>query len=402
MTATSPTTAPLRGPQPTPIAWLQKNLFNSWFNSILTLVLGGILAWALINLVTWALTDARWEVIPANLPLYFVGRYPSDQYWRLWIALGLISALAGLSWGVLARNVSFLFTRGALIILGVLAVIGVLMPTPPLYRFLTVSLILICAVTAWLGRSLARQLPNLGQWLSLGWIASFFVVLWLISGGLGLPPVSTNAWTGLLLTLLLSVVSTVLSFPLGVILALGRQSSLPVVRWLSTIYIELVRGVPLLAILFMGQVMIPLFLPEGARPDRVVRAIAALTLFTAAYLAENVRGGLQAIPRGQVEAARSLGLNTPLTMGFIVLPQALKIAIPAIVGQFISLFQDTTLVSIVGLLELLGISRAIISTPPFIGLTRETYLFIGLLYWVLCYSMSIGSRKIEEKLHTGH
>jgi general L-amino acid transport system permease protein len=401
MTVTSPTTAPLAG-TPSPIAWLQKNLFNSWFNSLLTLVLGGILAWALVGLVTWALTDAQWRVIPANLPLYFAGRYPANEYWRLWAIMGLISALAGLSWGILARNVSFLFTRGALITLGVLAVVGVLTPTPPLYRLLIVGLVLICAMTAWLGRNLARQLPNLGQWISLAWVLSFFVVLWLLSGGLGLSPVSTNVWGGLLLTLILSVVSIVLSFPLGVILALGRQSSLPVIRWLSTAYIELIRGVPLLAILFMGQVMIPLFLPEGVRPDRVIRAIAALTLFTAAYLAENVRGGLQAIPRGQVEAARSLGFNAPLTMGFIVLPQALKIAIPAIVGQFISLFQDTTLVSIVGLLELLGISRSIISNPQFLGLTRETYLFIGLLYWVLCYAMSIGSRKIEEKLHTGH
>ncbi|MBD2257889.1 amino acid ABC transporter permease [Pseudanabaena sp. FACHB-2040] len=402
MTATSPSTAPPLGNQSTPIVWLQKNLFNSWFNSILTLVLGGILAWALFNLVSWAFTEALWEVIPANLPLYFAGRYPASEYWRLWLILGLISALAGLSWGVLARNVSFLFTRGSLIVLGVLAVIGVLTPTPPVYRLLIVGLIVICAGTAWLGRELARRLPNMAQWVSLAWALSFFVVLWLLAGGLGLDQVSANNWGGLLLTLILSVVSIVLSFPLGVILALGRQSSLPVVRWLSTIYIELVRGVPLIAILFMGQVMIPLFLPEGARPDRVLRAIVGLTLFTAAYLAESVRGGLQAIPRGQVEAARSLGLNAPLTMGFIVLPQALKIAIPAIVGQFISLFQDTTLVSIVGLLELLGISRSIISNPEFLGRHVEVYLFIGVIYWVLCYAMSIGSRKIEEKLHTGH
>ncbi|MBD0266654.1 MAG: amino acid ABC transporter permease [Cyanobacteria bacterium Co-bin8] len=402
MTATSPSTAPPLGNQSTPIVWLQKNLFNSWFNSILTLVLGGILAWALINLMSWAFTEALWEVIPANLPLYFAGRYPASEYWRLWLILGLISALAGLSWGILARNVSFLFTRGSLIVLGVLAVIGVLTPTPPLYRLLIVGLILICAGTAWLGRELARRLPNMAQWVSLAWALSFFVVLWLLAGGLGLDQVSANNWGGLLLTLILSVVSTVLSFPLGVILALGRQSSLPVVRWLSTIYIELIRGVPLIAILFMGQVMIPLFLPEGARPDRVLRAIVGLTLFTAAYLAENVRGGLQAIPRGQVEAARSLGLNAPLTMGFIVLPQALKVSIPAIVGQFISLFQDTTLVSIVGLLELLGISRSVISNPEFLGRHVEVYLFIGVIYWVLCYAMSIGSRKIEEKLHTGH
>lgn len=203
-----------------------------------------------------------------------------------------------------------------------------------------------------------------------------------------------------MLTLFMSVISIVLSFPFGVILALGRQSMLPVIRWLSTIYIELIRGVPLISILFMGQVMIPLFLPEGMRPDRVLRAIVGLTLFTAAYLAENVRAGLQAVPRGQLEAARSLGLNAPLTLSLIVLPQAIKIAIPAIVGQFISLFQDTTLVSIVGLLELLGISRSILANPEFLGRYGEVYLFIGLIYWFFCYAMSVGSRKLEEKLNT--
>jgi general L-amino acid transport system permease protein len=214
--------------------------------------------------------------------------------------------------------------------------------------------------------------------------------------------VATSLWGGLLLTIFMAVVSIFLCFPLGVLLALGRQSSLPVIRWLSVLYIELVRGIPLIAILFIGQNMIPLFLPQGVRPDNILRAIIGLTVFSAAYLAENVRGGLQAIPRGQTEAANALGLNPMLTTGLIVLPQALKISIPAIVGQFISLLQDTTLLSIVGIIDLLGITRAILANPQFIGRYWEAYIFIGAIYWVLCYGMSLGSRRLEESLNTGH
>jgi general L-amino acid transport system permease protein len=261
-------------------------------------------------------------------------------------------------------------------------------------------MVALVAIAAAAGRQVGRKLPGIGKWVSLAWFLSYFVALWLIGGGLGLTRVSTNDWGGLVLTLFTAVSGIALCFPLGLLLALGRRSALPVVRWLSTAYIELVRGVPLVALLFMGQVMIPLFLPLGSRPDRILRAIIALALFSAAYLAENVRAGLQAVPRGQSEAAMSLGLNTPTTLGLIVLPQALKIAIPAIVGQFISLFQDTTLLSIVGLAELLGIGKSILANPAYLGRYAEVYLFLAVIYWLFCYAMSLGSRKIEEKLNT--
>jgi general L-amino acid transport system permease protein len=251
------------------------------------------------------------------------------------------------------------------------------------------------------GQQAGKNVPELGRWLSFAWFLSFFIVLWLLTGGFVLREISTNDWGGLLLTLFMAIISIILSFPIGVLLALGRQSSLPVVRWFSILYIELVRGVPLISILFMGQVMIPLFLPEGVRPDRVLRAIVGLTLFSSAYLAENVRGGLQSIPRGQTEAANALGLSIPLVLGLIILPQALKISIPAIVGQFISLFQDTTLLSIVGVVELLGISNSIRSNPQFLGTYAEVYLFIGVIYWVFCYAMSLGSRRLEQVLNAG-
>jgi len=221
-------------------------------------------------------------------------------------------------------------------------------------------------------------------------------------GSSSLPLVGTGVWGGLLLTFLLALIGIVASFPMGVLLALGRRSGLPVVKLFSILFIELVRGVPLVSILFMAQIILPLFLPEDIRVDRVLRALLAMTLFSAAYMAENVRGGLQAVPEGQVEAAQAIGLSGPLTMLLIILPQALRAVIPAIVGQFISLFKDTTLAVIVGLLEILGIGKAIIlGNVKWIGQQTEVYLFIALVFWVFTYSMSYASRKLETALGVG-
>jgi general L-amino acid transport system permease protein len=388
---------------------MRKNLFSSWFDSILTVILLVILLTLLKNLLSWAFSVANWEIIPANLPLFFVGRYPADQRWRIWVILGLVVALSGLTWGIIARNVRALFSRSLLITLGILALLIVIFPmsiqdpygATILPRLLLLGTLGLLLVAAWVGRRIGQQRPGAGNWLSLIWFLSFFVVLWLMAGGFGLRSVSTSNWGGLILTIFIAIVSIVLCFPLGVMLALGRQSRLPVLRWISILYIELIRGVPLIAILFIGQNMIPLFLPQGVRPDNVLRAIMGLTIFSAAYLAENVRGGLQAIPRGQIEAANALGLNPLLATSLIVLPQALKISIPAIVGQFISLLQDTTLLSIVSIVELLGITRAILANPQFLGRYWEAYLFIGVIYWIFCYAMSWGSRRLEASLHTG-
>lgn len=384
-----------------PIAWIQKNFFSSWSNTLLTILVFGVFFWVVRGFLVWATTQAQWAVIPANLPLYMVGLYPADQYWRIWLVLSIIAGLGGLSWGVLARNVARLFSTSTLVGVAIAGLVAVLMPVPVVpYRVLLLVAIGLIVGGAWVGQQLGRRFSAVGRYLSFSWILSFPIVLWLIGGGLGLKPVSTNNWGGLLLTLIMATVSIALCFPVGVALALGRRSNLPVVRWLSTLYIELIRGVPLISILFMGQVMIPMFLPEGVRPDRVLRAILGLTIFSAAYLAENVRGGLQAIPRGQSEASQALGLNPVLTTGLIVLPQALKISIPAIVGQFIGLFQDTTLLSIVGLVELLGISRSILANPQFLGRYAEVFLFIGVFYWFFCYIMSMVSRQLERRLNT--
>ena len=191
------------------------------------------------------------------------------------------------------------------------------------------------------------------------------------------------------------------SFPIGVLLALGRQSKLPAVKGLSVLYIELIRGVPLITLLFMGQLMLPLFLPAGITIDRVLRAIVAMIMFAAAYMAENVRGGLQSIPKGQYEAADAIGLSGWQKMVFIILPQALRAVIPVLVGQFIGLFKDTTLVALLGLLDLLGIARGVLANPNYIGRQLEVFTFIGLIYWVFSYGMSYGSQRLEAVLGVG-
>jgi general L-amino acid transport system permease protein len=226
---------------------------------------------------------------------------------------------------------------------------------------------------------------------------TFFLVLWLLQGGLFLEPVSYNQFSGLILTILVALVSIFLSFPLGVLLAVGRQSQLLVIRWLSIAYIEIIRGLPLIGILFIAQVLLPLILPRNIRLDSMLRAIAGFTIFSSAYLAENVRGGLQSIPRGQTEAAKALGLNPILVLMLVILPQALRAVIPTIVGQFISLFKDTSLLSMVGLVDLLGISQSILGNPKYQGRNVEVYLFLGFIYWFFCSLMAWGSRQLEQK-----
>jgi general L-amino acid transport system permease protein len=333
--------------------WLQQNLFNTWYNSILTIVCGLIFFQGLQGFLSWAFTQANWAVVTSNLRLFLIGRYPVTQQWRIWIVLGLLIGLIALP--LIQSKITNQNLKQKICYWGIL----------PFY------------------------------------IAFFPAIWWLIGGGWGLVPVGTNLWNGLILTLLMALISIILSFPLGVLLALGRQSVLPVVRWGCILYIEIVRGLPLIGILFIAQVMLPLVLPGQIRLDRVIRAIAGLTLFSAAYMAENVRGGLQSVPRGQVEAARSLGLNPLLVTLLIVLPQALRAVIPAIVGQFIGLFKDTSLLSLFALVELTGISRSILAQPEFLGKYAEVYLFVGLIYWIFCYSMSFTSRQLEKQLGVG-
>ena len=396
---TVPAIAPPISQSLSPVEWLRKNLFSSWYNSLLTVVCLLGLFQLLKTISLWLFTQAQWAVVTANLRLFFVGLYPQELYWRLWFALIIITAIAGLSWGY-ANKDSRLLSRSLLVTLAIIVAAIIFLPLDLTPRLWLLGSIIVAAVGVGVGRQLS---PKFGSWLPVALPVSFLIVLWLIKGGFGLEETATSQWGGLLLTLLMAIISITLSFPIGVLLALGRQSALPIVRWFSILYIEIVRGLPLVGILFLAQVMFPLFLPPEFRQlDRVVRAIAGLVLFSSAYLAENVRGGLQAVPRGQGEAARALGLNPGFVVILIVLPQALKAVIPAIVGQFIGLFKDTSLLALFGLTELIGISRSVSAQPEFLGRYAEVYLFNGLIYWAFCYSMSLASRRLEKKLNVGN
>ncbi len=383
-----------------PREWLERNLFSSLLSAALTGLIAGLLIALAFTIGEWALSQARWDVVTRNMRLFLVGQYPPDQAWRIWLALLLLSGLGGVSAGVFGTT-----TRALAISLSALqAVLAVLMlASLPSVGPLVVIGFAFNAALVWAGLVAGLRVPISRRLLVIAWIASIPVTFLLLSG-LGrtpIPAVSSNLWGGLLLTVVLATVGIILSFPLGVLLALGRRSSLPAVRILSTAYIELIRGVPLVTILFMADIMLPFFLPGDVRIDRVTRAMGGITLFAAAYVAENVRGGLQAIPTGQIEAAHALGLSAARTTMDIVLPQALRSVIPANVGLFISLLKDTTLVAIIGLAELLGIGRAILAQSESLGAHLEVFLFVGAIFFVLCYAMSQASYRLERALGVG-
>jgi len=375
--------------------WLRKNLFNNWYNTLLTVVSVWVIYTIGSQLLYWAFTQARWGVITTNLRLFMTGPFPPDQVWRVWLCLVMVSLLTGLSagvWGGTIRSFAMALAAG-------LATLAILPVEHEGRVWLSGNLIGLIGTYF-----IARGRTSWRRWVLGLWLLSFFLTLVLLQGfenNAWLPPVSTSQWGGLLLTMMLSVVSIAASFPLGILLALGRRSRLPAVSVFSTLYIELVRGVPLVTILYMSQIMLPLFLPQEIRLDTVLRAMAGLTLFTAAYMAENVRGGLQAIPSGQIEAAQAVGLNNVLITLLIVLPQALRLVIPTIVGLFISLFKDTSLVLIVGLLDLLGVGRSVLAQPAWLGTQTEVYIFIAAVFFIFSYGMSFASYRLEEALGVG-
>ena len=382
-----------------PFAWLRKNLFSTWYNVVLTFVALWLLYSLLRPAIQWALAEARWGVIEANLTLFMIGQYPRDQLWRVWLGIYLLGGMIGLSWGVwreAARGFAFIGLGAGL----GFALIGLLLKSDVWINWLIADVIL--GVFYALGRILPRRGSSIA---ALGWLLYFPLVLLLIAGTRftsWLPLVETGVWGGLLLTLMLTIVGNIGALPLGILLALGRRSHLPIVRYFSIGYIELIRGVPLVTILFMANLLVPLFLPADIRPPgAVIRAMVGFILFEAAYQAENVRGGLQSINRGQYEAAEALGLSGALTMTFIIMPQALRAVIPALFNSFISLFKDTSLVAIIGLFELLRIGRAVLAQSEWLGTHREVFLFIFMIYWVFNMAFTYGSRRLEEALGVG-
>jgi general L-amino acid transport system permease protein len=387
--------------------WVRENLFAGLWNGVLTIVFGLLLAWALYRVGRFVLIDARWEIVERNITNLMVFHFPREQLWRVWAALFVLAAAAGLAVGASharreaaggdARSDDALLVRrvGPL-----LALVGVLLiAAQSLAATLLVALV---AATALGFRFLGRRLPPRALRYVVVLVLVAVVAAYLAITAFG--GVSWDRWGGLLLTVFLAVGGIVISFPLGVLLALGRRSTFPAVRVVCIAYIELIRGVPLITILFMSAFALGFFLPPGTeRPTLVTRAVVALVLFTAAYVAEVVRGGLQSVPRGQIEAAQAVGLSPLHTTWFIVLPQALRAVIPALVGQFISLFKDTSLVFIVGLTELLAVSQAITKQRDFLaqGLIVETLVFAAFVYWAGSYWMSRESQRLEARLGVG-
>ncbi|MBU0906255.1 MAG: amino acid ABC transporter permease [Firmicutes bacterium] len=382
-------------PRPTTsvLGWLKANLFSSWMNTILTIVFGTIVFVLVKNSIDWIFFKSDWYVIVANFKLLIVGQYPNEELWRVWICLILISVLMGLSSGIWKGTMGHLtsFMMGIYIIIICL----------PFIIFETRVWLLINIAVIVAAFLIGTKQSKFKIATLIGWGLMLPIVIVLLSGFGVFNHVGTNLWGGFLLTLLIAVVAIIFSFPLGVLLAIGRRSKLPIIRYISIGYIELIRGVPLITILFVAQLMLPLFLGDSIEIDNVVRAMVGFTLFTAAYLAENIRGGLQSIPRGQFEAAEALGLNATFKMTFIILPQALRAVIPAMVGLFIGIFKDTSLVAIVGLTDLLGIGKNIISNPAFLGTQMEVFLFVALVFLIFCNMMSYASRRLENSLGVG-
>jgi general L-amino acid transport system permease protein len=393
-----------------PRQWIRENLFGSAFDSVLTVVFGLFLAWAAYRIATFVFVEADWEIIRRNLTTLMVGSFPRDELWRVWAALFVLAASLGFGAGAVGAQRRREVAEGRAepapkgVAVRRLAPVVILVSVLLWFSGSLKNLLLVLAIAGVgavfnvVGRRTPRRLERLVPLLVLAGILVAFLIIVAFGG------IKWNGWGGFMLTIFLAVGGILMSFPVGVLLALGRRSSLPAVRIVCTAYIEIIRGVPLVALLFMGVFMIGFFLPEGIeRPDTVVRVLIALILFTSAYVAEIVRGGLQSVPAEQVEAAQALGLSAYRTTRQIVLPQALRSVIPGLVGQFISLYKDTSLVFIVGLADLLTISENITKQPDFLaqGLIVETLLFASFIYWTGSYWMSRESQRLEHRLGLG-
>jgi general L-amino acid transport system permease protein len=344
------------------IGWLRRNLFSSIGNTILTLIAIYLIYLIVPPIIDWAIISANWQegtsradcvksgacwtMIRARFGILMYGFYPEGERWRVNVTLALQFA----------------------------AMAALLIERIPHKKYAAIFLFIVYPVVAFV----------------------------LLRGGFGLRPVDTSQWGGLMLTLMLATTGIVASLPIGILLALGRRSRLPFIRLVSVAFIEFVRGVPLISILFMASVVFPLFLPEGMNFDKLLRAMVGIALFSAAYLAEVVRGGLQAIPKGQYEGAMALGLNYWKMNALVILPQALQICIPGIVNSFIGLFMDTTLVLIVGQLELLGMAQSSARDPNWLGTINTALAFVCIVYFAFCFSMSQYSQYLERKLHRGY
>jgi general L-amino acid transport system permease protein len=389
-------------------AWVRRSLFRTPLDAVLTVVFGSVGLYVLYRVTRFVLVTARWEIVDRNLTLLLVGRYPANEMSRVAVSLVVLGAWSGVIAGVVhARQVRAgtsrvrqltplgrlldLLGRFALIVIAAVLLLALSSTAGP---WLTVAAMVAAAVVA---RAVAAAVAGRVRVPAL--VAVPIVLTWWLASAVG-----WDEWGGFMLNVFVAATAIILCFPLGVLLALGRRSKLPLLRLLATVYIELFRGSPLFVLLLMANVALEFFVPRDLAPGVTVRAIVVFTLFTAAYLAEIVRGGLQSIPNGQVEAAKALGLSPTRTTALIVLPQALRNVIPAQIGQFISLFKDTTLAgAAMGVLELLQVGESITKQPDFRGqgLIIETLAFVGFLFWVVSFTMSRESQRLERRLGVG-
>ena len=390
--------------------WAYANLFSSWQNSLLTFVAVASLLLGLWFGLRWVFLSADWTIISRIGGFFFIGQYNTDGacpgndcFWRPQAALLMVTALLGMAWMAAGGGVAKRIALAVAIVSAALA----FLPYDMERMGLDVRLLLIANLPALAaGWALARytRLGTARNVAILG-VLAFLLTLVLLRGVEGVPglqPVSVTDWGGLMLNLLLAVSGIAISLPIGIALALGRRSHLPVVKVLCVVFIEVFRGVPLITLLFMSQVLVPLAFPEDFPLNSVLRAAIVITLFSSAYMAENIRGGLQALHPGQAEAARALGLPSWQTTMLISLPQAIRNVIPAIVGQFIALFKDTSLVYIIGMLDIVEFSRAFIQgNPEYLARAKEVFIFLALVFWVFCYGMSYVSRRVELHLGVG-
>ena len=354
------------------LGWVRMNLFSNWVNSLISL----FVLYILIQFIPWIL---NWTIFAADFKYNFNGAEITD---RTMCSRVLDPENGGACWAIIyVRFYQFMYG---------------FYPRDEVWRVNLSYIMLAVAVVP----LLFDKFPFRKHFLKFTYVFPV-IAFFLLNGGLGLESVSTNKWGGLLVTLVLGCTGIALAFPLGIVLALGRRSNLPVISMMCTLFIEFIRGVPLITLLFFGMVMLPLFLPEGVNMDGLARVLVAVTLFQSAYMAEVIRGGLQAIPQGQYEAARSIGLSYWQMNMKIVLPQAIRISIPSIVNTSIGLFKDTTLVIIVGLLDLLGIGRGALADTTWLGLAYEVYFFVSLVFFIFTFAMSRYSLYLEKKLKTG-
>ena len=397
------------------LVWARRNLFRSPLDAVLTIVFGALSIWLLYKTLSFIFVTGRWDIIRVNLRLLMIGRFPEAHVLRLAVTVVGLAGWGGFLAGFIharqvrsgrlandrtpAARVADIAAR--LWLPGIVVLLLLLLSSTP-GPWIMVGVAIVAAIVGRLIGPFAGR-PKLGQ-----------VGTAVVYTGLGAVPVvlyfyvvtavGFDDWGGFMLNLFLAVCSIVLCFPLGILLALGRRSTLPLVRLVCTTYIELVRGAPLFVLLLLANVALGFFVPDSLAPSTSTRAIVVFTLFTAAYMAEIIRGGLQSVPRGQIEAAKAVGLSPVRQTGYIVLPQALRNVIPAQIGQLISLFKDTTLAGIaMGLFELLNVSTAITAQEQFRGqgLIGETITFAALMFWTVAFTMSRESQRLERRLGVG-